>query len=263
LDLTNKRVWISGASAGLGEALARYAHEAGAEVILSARSVPKLETLANELRTGPGVEVLPLDLTQPDTFPEAVEAAGPIDFLINNGGISQRSPAVDTKPEVVRRIMETNFFGHVELTRLVLPAMISRKSGHIAVTSSVVGHIGTPMRSAYAASKHALHGYYDSLRYEVAREGIEITLISPGYIHTDISRNAVTSDGSSLGTMDSGQANGMSPAAFARKAWRAIERGKAEVYIGGSELTGIYLKRYVPWLLDKIMLRRGWDGQDR
>ncbi len=241
--------------------MAQRAAELGAELVLSARSEDKLSAFAKTLPHSAQALVVPLDLTAPESFPEAVAAAGPVDYLINNGGISQRSTALDTKPEVVRQVMETNFFGHVELTRLVLPQLIDRGAGHIAVTSSVVGYFGTPQRSTYAASKHALHGYFDSLRYEVAQHGIQVTIICPGYIRTDISKNAVTADGSAQGTMDAGQASGMSPEKFALKAWKGLLAGKAELHIGGSELNGIYLKRFAPRLLDVIMRRRKWDGK--
>ena len=260
--LAGKRVWISGASSGLGEAMAVWAADHGATCVLSARSADKLEALRSRL--GPddrGHLALPLDLTRPAGFAAAVAQAGAVDYLINNGGISQRATAMDTTPETVRRVMETNFFGHVELTRLVLPGMVARGGGHVAVTSSVVGHIGTPMRSAYAASKHALHGYYDSLRYEVERHGIGVTIICPGYIHTDISVNAVTGDGSAQGTMDRNQAQGMSAEDFAEKAWRGLLAGKPELHIGGTELAGIYLGRFAPGLLRRIVRSRPWDGE--
>jgi len=254
LTLNNKRVWITGASAGLGAALAREASRLGAHVILSARREAQLQAVAKTL-AGPST-IIPLDLTQPETFQAAANQAGEVDYLINNGGISQRSFAADTSPEVVRQIMETNFFGHVELTSVVLPGMLKRRSGHVIAVSSVVGYFGTPKRSTYSASKHALHGYFDSLRFEVEDEGVQVTLICPGFIHTDISKNAVTADGSKQGTMDSGQAAGMRPEVFAQKAWRGILKGKRELYIGGSELYGIYLKRFVPGIFRKIIKRR-------
>ena len=132
----------------------------------------------------------------------ALQECGPIDILINNGGISQRSVVVETRLEVDRRIMEVNFFGAVTLTKLVLPSMLSRKSGHIVVNSSVIGKFGTPFRSAYAASKHALHGFFESLRAELWGEGIRVTMICPGFVRTNISVNALKGDGSTLGSMD-------------------------------------------------------------
>ena len=260
-SLTGKRVWITGASAGIGAALAEWAAEAGASVTLSARRQPELAAVAARLPHPDRHQVLPLDLGDADTLSAAAASAGEVDFLILNGGISQRAPALATELAVTRRIMEVNFFGNVALTRAVAPGMVARGSGRIVAVSSVVGYIGTPLRSTYAASKHALHGYYDSLRYELAREGVGVTLVCPGYIRTDISRNAATGDGSPQGTMDRGQAEGMSAGAFAKTAWRAILAGKPEAYIGGKELGGIYLKRYLPRVLDRLMLRRPWDNE--
>ena len=258
--LLGKRVWITGASAGLGAALAKWAASEGADLILSARRAEALGSVRKQLSRPEAHTVLPLDLSAVDRLSKLAEQVGPIDYLLNNGGISQRDTALKTSMAVTRRIMEVNFFGNVELARCVAPAMVRQGSGHLVTVSSVVGHIGTPLRSSYAASKHALHGYYDSLRYELARDNVQVTIVCPGYVHTDISRNAVVGDGSKQGTMDRGQADGMSPDAFAEKAWRGILAGKPEVYVGGTELGGIYLKRYAPWLLDRIMLRRKWDS---
>ena len=260
MRLSGKRVWITGASAGIGAALARHAAELGADLTLSARSADKLEAVGDSLATGTDWESLRLDLTRPEDFAAAVAHVGPVDYLINNGGISQRATALDTEPRVVRRVMEVNYFGQVELTRLVLPGMIARRTGHIAVTSSVAGKIGTPLRSAYAASKHALHGFFDSLRYEVEPHGLRVTMLCPGYIHTDISRNAVTGDGTPQGTMDAHQAAGMSPGEFASRAWHAILAGREEVYIGGKELAGVYLGRYAPGILRRVLRKRDWDN---
>ena len=259
--LIGKRVWITGASAGLGAAMATWAAREGADLVLSARREDKLEAVRNTLDRSYAHQVIPLDLADVSTLQSLAERVGPVDYVINNGGISQRDTALNTTLDVTRRLMEVNFFGNVELTRCVLPGMVARGSGHVVTVSSVVGHIGTPLRSSYAASKHALHGYYDSLRYEVEREGVRVTIVCPGYIHTDISRNAVVGDGSRQGTMDKHQAAGMSPATFANKAWAGILAGRPEVYVGGKELAGIYLKRYAPSVLDAVMRRRRWDNE--
>ncbi len=240
--------------------MARWAAQAGASVILSARREAELLQIAASLPHPQRHRVLPLDLSQAQNLPRIAETAGPVDFLILNGGLSQRGTALSTDIEVTRRIMEVNFFGNVALTRAVAPSMVTQGSGHVVAVSSVVGYVGTPLRSTYAASKHALHGYFDSLRYELAREGVQVTLICPGYIHTDISINAVTGSGAAQGTMDRNQANGMSAERFAEKAWQGILKEKAELYIGGRELAGIYIKRYFPSLFDRVMLRRPWDS---
>lgn len=259
--LLGKRVWITGASAGLGAAMAKWAAREGADLVLSARREDKLAGVRDQLMRAYAHRVAVLDLANTKQLVEVATHVGDVDYLINNGGISQRDTALNTSLAVSRQIMEVNFFGNIELTRQVLPGMITRGAGHIVTVSSVVGHIGTPLRSSYAASKHALHGYYDSLRYELARDGISVTILCPGYVHTDISRNAVVGDGSRQGTMDRGQAEGMSAVRFAEKAWRGVLAHKTEVHIGGKELAGIYLGRYAPRLLDYIMRKRGWDNE--
>jgi short-subunit dehydrogenase len=176
-----------------------------------------------------------------------------VDILINNGGISQRSLAMKTPLDVDRMIMETNFFGTVSLTKAILPSMTERRSGRIAVISSLVGKFGTPLRSTYSASKHALHGFFESLRAEVWGLGIGVTLVCPGFIRTNISINALTGDGSPQGSMDEAQAHGMPPDACARKIIAAVKKGKPEVYIGGKELMGVYIKRFAPGLFGRII----------
>ena len=183
----------------------------------------------------------------------AIEKCGPIDILIHNGGISQRSLVVDTRLEVDRRIMEVNFFGAIALTKLALPSMLSRQSGHIVVISSVMGKFGTPFRSSYAASKHALHGFFESLRAELWEQGIRVTMICPGFVRTNISINALKGDGSTFGSMDAAQASGMDPEVCAEKILRAIEAERNEVYMGGKEKLGDYLQRFVPDLFALII----------
>jgi short-subunit dehydrogenase len=154
---------------------------------------------------------------------------------------------------VIRNIMEVNFFGTVALTKAVLPAMIERGQGHIVVTSSVMGKLGTRLRSTYAASKHALHGWFDSLRQEVYDQNIRVTLVCPGFIKTDITVNAIKGDGSKLGKMSKGQQNGMPAEECAKKMLAGIKKGKEELYIGGKEVWSVYLKRMSPRLLNKIL----------
>ena len=259
-SLRGRRVWITGASAGIGEAMAHWAADAGAHLIVSARRQQQLQAVVNTLQHPDRHQVVPLDLADEDSLRAAAREVGHVDYLILNGGLSQRGKALDTNLDVTRRLMEVNFFGNVLLTQLVGRHMVQAHAGHIVPVSSVVGYIGTPLRSTYAATKHALHGYYDSLRYEVAAAGVEVTILCPGYIATDISLNAVTGDGSPQGTMDSGQAGGMPAAEFAARAWRGILSSKPELYIGGTEIGGIYLKRFVPRLLDRIMKKRQWDA---
>lgn len=253
--LKSKVIWITGASSGIGEALAYALAGQGAKLILSARRKEELERVKGNCDSAaqPDVRILPLDLTQAGTLKLSTDAAiqmfGHIDILINNGGISQRSFAKDTLIDVDRRIMEVNYFGAVAITKYLLPHFLQRGQGHIVVVSSVTGIFGTPYRSGYAASKHALHGFFDSLRAELwkdAGDAIPVTMICPGFIHTPITLSAVTGDGSPLGKMDDAQYKGKPADWCAQKIVKAIKQRKDEVYIGGIETLGVRFKRLFP-----------------
>ena len=260
-DFSNKTVWITGASSGIGEALAYAFASVGAGLILSARTEAALQQVAkNCLEKGASsAKVLVLDVA--DNAALAALAAnfdasvGQVDVLVNNSGISQRSTVSDTNMEVYRRMMEVNFFGTVALTKMVLPGMLKKGSGQLIAISSVAGKIGTPMRSGYCASKHALHGFFDSLRAEVEAKGVNVLVVCPGYINTSISKNALDASGVPTGKMDANQAKGMAPALLAKKILHAMQMRKDEIYIGGKEIMGIYIKRFFPALL-KPMLRK-------
>ncbi len=255
-----KTIWITGASSGLGEALAYAFSKEGAKLILSSRSRTKLVGVQKKcLPSAQAVHVEPLDLEDLHSVKIAaqnvLERFPKIDILINNGGISQRSLVKNTGIEVDKRIMDINYLGTIALTKEVLPSMLMHKLGQIVVISSLVGKFGTPLRSSYAASKHALHGFFDSLRAETLNDNIKVTMICPGYIHTNISYNALVGDGSAQNTLDDAQANGMSPEKFSKKALHAIRKEKNEVYIGGKERFGVYIKRFFPKLLNKIVAK--------
>lgn len=259
---SDKVVWLTGASSGIGEALAYELARRGAKLILSSRRKEVLEKVKGNCpaEAQPNIRVLPLDLAQPATLKLSVEAAlqlfGRVDILINNGGISQRSLAKETTVEVDRQLMEVDYFGTIALTKYLLPHFIQCNSGHIVIVSSVMGKIGTPYRSGYAAAKHALHGYFDSLRAELWRESknIYVTLVCPGWIRTNITLNALTGDGSALNKMDTTTGHGMKPSAFAQKMVHAIEKKKEEVYIGGAkEKFAVLVKRFFPRLFSRII----------
>lgn len=203
--------------------------------------------------------MLPLDLAEPESLARAAREAlaeGPVDVLVNNGGVSQRSLAKDTSLTVDRQLMETNYFGAVALTKAVLPSMIARKKGQLVVVSSLVGKFGTPLRSSYAASKHALHGFFDALRAELVDDGVAVTIVCPGFIKTNVSVNALTGDGSKQGRVDRSLKNGgMSAEECARRMIAPIERQSSEVIIAGREGLGVYLKRYVPYVFEKAITR--------
>ena len=252
-------VWITGASSGIGEALVRVYAESGYHIILSSRRREKLEVIRNTFDEAKRsrMAVLSLDLSENETLEdrcnEAINLFGHVDILINNGGISQRSLTTDTDIDVFRDLMEVNYFGNIALTKYLLPHFLERKKGQIVVVSSLVGKFGSPYRSGYAASKHALHGFYDSLRAELAGTNIHITMVCPGFIRTNVSVNALTEDGTPLNQMDNAQAKGMDPDVCARKIARATRKKKREVYIGGKEIFGVYLKRFLPGLFASIL----------
>lgn len=249
----NKVAWITGASSGIGEALVYELVKGGARVIISARREAELKRVQQQAGVSGSIYVLPLDLEATDTLEAAVRKAisafGQIDIMIHNGGISQRSFVKDTLPAVQRRIMEVDYFSYTELTRLLLPYFHQQQSGHFVVVSSVMGKIGTPMRSAYAAAKHALHGYFDCLRAEVWKDHIKVTLITPGYIRTNVTLNAITAAGEKLNKEGKDISNGHPADKTARQILRAIQHGKYEQYVGkafSKEWLAIHLMRFFP-----------------
>jgi len=255
--MKDKVVWITGASSGIGEALVYEYNKLGALLIISARNREELFRVKANCKNQINVHVLSFDLADTDTLNEkaanAIRIFGKIDILINSGGISQRSLALATDLATEQRLMNVNFWGTVILSKAVLPIMIANGSGSIVCVSSLVGKFGTRFRSAYAASKHALHGYFDSLRIEIDDPSIHIMLACPGFIKTNVTINAVTADGSKQGTMDDAQANGMEPKDCAQQIIKAIQAKKEEVYIGGNETRGVLLKRFFPKLFSKII----------
>ena len=223
----NKVVWITGATSGIGEALAKEFALQGAKIIISSRRIEELERVKNLLKLPEGdLLILPLDLEDLSNInilsQLVINKFGRIDILVNNGGISQRSLTKDTSIETDRKLMEVNFFGTVALTKSVLPYFLKQKGGHIVVVSSIVGKFGFHLRSAYAASKHALHGFFESLRMEIYNENVKVLIVCPGKIRTNISINAYTGDGSKHGKMDDSTNKGLSPEDFARKILKGI-----------------------------------------
>lgn len=256
-SISGKVCWVTGASSGIGEALSIGLNQKRAKVIISARRKEELERVKQACPSPEQVYVLPLNLSEMDSFPakveEAVNAFGQIDVLFNNGGISQRSLARETPLDVDRQLMEINFFGTISLSKALLPHFSERKSGHYLVVSSLVGKFGSPLRSSYAASKHALHGFFDSLRAEHHLDNIKVTIACPGFIKTQVSVNALNAKGEKQNVMDNAQANGMSAEECARRIIRAVEKEKQEVNIGGKETMGIYLKRFLPAIFSRII----------
>jgi short-subunit dehydrogenase len=260
MSFSNKIVWITGASSGIGKALAIELSHQNAKIILSSRKKEDLELVKKACKNLDDVKIITLDLEDYSNFQnvadKAISAFGRIDILINNGGISQRSLAKDTQITVDKRLMDINYLGTIGLSKAILPHFINNKNGQFVVTTSIVGKIGTPLRSSYAASKHALHGFFDSFRAENHQHNISVTLVCPGFVNTNVSKNALTGDGSPQEKMDTATANGIQPERFAKLMAKAIRKRKEEVYIAGAkEKLGVYAKRYFPKLLS-FMIRK-------
>lgn len=249
-DMKNKVVWITGASSGIGEELVYAYNKLDAKLIISSRNRDELFRVKNNCKNQINVHVLSLDLRDTEQLEykakEAQKIFGHVDLLINSAGVSQRSRAMDTAINIEQEIMNINFWGTVALSKGILPYMMANGGGTVAIISSLMGKFGTRQRSAYAASKHALHGYFDSLRTEVFDKNIHISLICPGFIKTNISLNALTGNGHPHGLMDEGQENGMSAAGCAAEIVKAIDQKKEEVYIGGKETKAVLFKRFFP-----------------
>lgn len=257
-----KVIWLTGASSGIGEALALELADQGAQLIISARRSEVLESVRSRM-SSPAREnsrILTFDLAQTSKLEnitqEALDMFGRIDMVILNGGIAQRGLARKTLLEVDRELMEVDYFSCVAITKALMPHFMERNEGHIVVVSSVMGFIGTPFRSGYAAAKHALHGFYDSLRAELWHKtpGVLVSLVCPGWVRTNITINAVAGDGTRLNQMDRTTAHGIDPRVFARKMLRGVAAGKKTMVIGGwKETTAVLLQRFFPGLFAVIV----------
>jgi NAD(P)-dependent dehydrogenase (short-subunit alcohol dehydrogenase family) len=266
-----KVVWVTGASSGVGRALARAFHAEGARVILSARREDALREAAAECAGGGEAFVLPLDLEVGSELPGKVDAAlarfGRIDILVNNAGISQRALVADAGMEVYRRLFEVDVFGPWALSKLVLPHMLTRRSGHIVVTSSISARYSTPLRSGYNGAKRALEGMFESLRAEVWAQGIAVTLLVLGAVDTEISVHALRGDGTPYGRRNRVLAEGFTPDKAARRSLDAIAARRDEVMIARlAHRWLVWRRRYFPGLAARaVRLRQppkhpGLDG---
>ncbi len=257
MKFENKTVWITGASSGIGEQMAYAFAKEGASLILSARRENALLSVKNNCINPEKVHVLTLDLVNQDVMPDKVNQAlsmtGQIDVLVNNGGVSQRAKVQETDMSVYRKLMEVNYFGTIALTKALLPHFIQRKTGQIVVISSLMGKFSSPLRTGYAAAKHALHGFFEGLRAEHHDDGLCVTMVCPGFIATNVSMNALDGQGEKRHIMDEKTAKGIAPDVCARKIVNATSRQKQEVYIGRSEILAIYIKRFFPSLLSRII----------
>lgn len=255
---SNKVVWITGASSGIGKATALEFARENATLILTALEADLLQDVRSECLSlgSPAVTTLPFDLSQTDELPRlaenALKAYGHIDVFYNNAGISQRGTTVETDMSVIRKVMDIDFYAPVILTKVVLPKMIAQGGGQLAVTTSINGLFGFPLRCAYSSAKHALYGFYETIAAENHKDNIRVTIVTPGRVQTNISLNALEKDGKKHGKMDAGQANGITPEKAGKKIVKAIYKKKREVLVGSGELAMAYIKRFCPGLCSKI-----------
>lgn len=256
----NRRIWITGASSGIGRAMAIAAAAAGGRLILSGRSVDRLEEVAEACRSAGGkAELLPFDVADTAAREEAVRtvAREPLDALINNAGVSQRSLVGATDAQVYRRLFETNLISAIELTLGALPLIRASGEGRIAAVSSIAGELYGPQRSGYGATKAGMNAFFYALRSEVAAEGIGVTVVIPGFIRTDVSRNALTGDGGTYGRMDSIQEHGMAPEAAAARILEAIAAGRRSCRVAMTPKLrfGLFMRTFFPGFYDRVMRR--------
>lgn len=259
--LQNKVIWITGASSGIGEALVYECAKQQAIVVASARREQELQRVITKAKLSPtNFLIVPFDLSDTSQVQKHVQqiinAFGRIDILINNGGQSQRAEAIETTSETERLLFEINYFSAVNLSKAVLPIMLKQSFGKIVVVSSIAGKFGFYLRSSYSAAKHALHGYFESLRLEVEKKGISVLLVCPGKIKTNVSINAVCASGVSHNKMDPSHEQALSAEACAQQIINGILSNKEEIYIGGKELLSVKIKRFFPTLFGKIIRKQ-------
>lgn len=252
-----KVVWVTGASSGIGEALVHEFVKLNAIVIASSNDKAGLDRVKQDCGVHSGrVSCVPFDLSDTSGInaivEEQIKISGKIDILINLGGISQRARIDETPLWLDRKIFEINYFGTIALSKAVLPYMISAKSGHILATSSITGRFGFPLRSAYSASKQALHGFIETLFLENKNNNIRASIIIPGRVRTAISIHALDRDGKEHGKMDDGQAGGITPEKAASTIVNGIMKNKREILVGSGELMMLHIRRYCPWLFFRI-----------
>lgn len=256
----NKTIWITGASSGIGEACAYLFAREKANLILTATRADRLAVVQQEcIRLGARCEILPYDLsdlTGIDVLTDkAIALFGHIDIAFLNAGISQRSTTLETSAGVDEKIMQVNFFAPMQIAKRLLPAMMAQGGGTIAVTSSIAGKFGFPLRSTYAASKFALYGFFETVQAEYYNDGIRVVMVCPGRVKTNISYNALEADGQKHGRMDEGQQKGITADKAARKIVKAIRKQQPEVLVGGIELLMVYIKRFLPSLSRRLARR--------
>lgn len=257
-SLEGKVVWITGASSGIGKALAAECALQGAQVVLSARRLEELEKVRISLLNPDHHISVAMDITDEaqvrHAYEQVLDEKGRIDWLINNAGLSQRALIADTTMQTERAIMEIDYFSQVFLTKLVLPTFLAQKSGRIAYISSVAGLLGTQYRASYSAAKAAIHMWANSLRAEVAQDGVNVSVIFPGFVKTNISFNALNGAGKAQAHQDEAIENGLEADDFAQKTVSALLKGQEYIVVGGrKEKLGVLVSRLSPSTLYKMI----------
>ena len=258
-SINGKTIWVTGASSGIGRKLVEELNTHTCNLIISSRREQELLQVKKLCPNPENIKVLPLDLhehNQMDALAQkAIALFGQVDMLVNNAGISQRSLIIDTDFEVYKRLIAIDYLGTVALSKAILPHFVENKGGHFITVTSLMGKFGSPYRSGYCGAKHALHGFFDVLRMEHEKDNIKVILVCPGFVQTNVAKNALTGDGSPQMDDDVATQNGITAQKAAQQIVKAIEKEQFEVYIGGKEIKGVYLKRFFPKLLHKVVLR--------
>ena len=256
----DKRIWVTGASSGIGKEISQQLSNFGIkQLIISGRNYANLEQVKSSCNPDVLVKILAFDMNNREEIAQVLQSNSEliqqIDLVIHNAGVSMRSLIEDTSLEVYDKMMQVNCMGAIQITQFILPSFQKRKSGHFVVMSSMAGKFGVPWRSGYSASKMALQGYFNVLRAENVDNHIDVTIISPGFIKTDISKHALTGDGTSYNKMDSGQKNGMEVRVAVAKMLKNIAKKKSDFLVGGFKETTLAfnLNRFFPALFRKII----------
>jgi dehydrogenase/reductase SDR family member 7B len=256
-----KVIWITGASGGLGRELAIALASYNVKLILSARQEEKLRE-TQKLANLPAERCLiaPIDLTlikeeQIKMLGDRILLKfGKLDLLIHNASLSQRSLAHETVNEVDRKIMETNFFGPVKMTKYILSSLLKSPSPQVVIISSLAAKFGVPLRSSYSAAKHALHGFFESMKLELDKE-IKITFFILGGVKTESAMHALNADGSTHNQLDIWHERNMPAEQCALEIIRKIHSGKDEHVIGKVEKLALWLKKHLPTVHKKVLLK--------
>lgn len=264
MHFNNKVVWITGASSGIGKELAIQLSKQQAILILTSSNESLLGEVKKEVKNAT-VYILPYNLLDIDNIPALVEKAisfeGKIDCIIQSAGISQRAVASETSMEVYKKLMAINYFAPVAITQSILPHFKKRNTGNITVISSIAGLIGFPLRSGYAASKHAVKGYFETLQCELYQTNISISLVYPGRINTNISKNALVGNGQQYGTTDENNEVGMNVSICVKKILKGLRSNKKSIIIVKAERVLFWLWWFMPSLYYKIAHHKGLQNK--